>query len=101
MRLPLVPTPRFCARQLRLPVCLSLSLSLSCSTGFEKGVTKVRFPLGAAVPVPCPRGGAVCWHNVIHWGGACSKKAPVPRIALAATFKHRLARCVVSQLFKN
>ena len=66
--------------------------SRPATPGFEAGLTKVRFPLGAARPVPCPRGSAVCWHNVIHWGGACGKHAAVPRIALAATFKVRGSR---------
>jgi len=60
--------------------------------GFENGLTKVRFPLGAMRPVPCAKGSVVCWHNVIHWGGACSKHAAVPRIALAATFKAKGSR---------
>ena len=59
---------------------------------FEKGVTKLRFPIAAARPLPCAAGSAIAWHNVIHWGGACGKRATVPRIAVAATFKVRGSR---------
>ena len=64
-------------------------------------MVKVRFPLGAARPVPCAKGGAVCWHNVIHWGGACGKGETVPRIALAATFKRRDAKPTVSTFLRG
>lgn len=61
--------------------------SRPATPAFEKGVTKLRFPVAAARPLPCQAGSAIAWHNVIHWGGACGKRAKVPRIAVAATFK--------------
>ena len=66
--------------------------SRPATPAFEKGVTKLRFPVAAARPLPCAAGSAIAWHNVIHWGGACGKRAPVPRIAIAATFKVRGSR---------
>ena len=55
--------------------------------GFEAGATKLRFPIGAARPVPLAPGDVLCWHNVIHWGGLCGAGAREPRISLAATFR--------------
>ena len=47
-------------------------------------------PVAAARPA-LRRGLGHAWRNVIHWG-ACGRRAPVPRIAIAATFKVRGSR---------
>eukprot|EP01116_Phalansterium_solitarium_P001701 TRINITY_DN11517_c0_g1_i1.p1 TRINITY_DN11517_c0_g1~~TRINITY_DN11517_c0_g1_i1.p1 ORF type:complete len:461 (+),score=103.89 TRINITY_DN11517_c0_g1_i1:124-1383(+) len=62
---------------------------MRCATPGADGVlSKLRFDMCGARPLPAKRGSILGWHgNLIHWGSRCSKNAAEPRVSLACSFR--------------